>query len=171
MRLIVGDIRLTVGDVQYVDALGALFMTTRNTLSSNQYLAAIPASLAVAADYLASKPEARCDMPFGEGAWVFKVADKMFALLYQRQGEDCLNLKCDPQQALELRDVFESVTAGYHMNKRHWNTIYLGGDVPAGEVERMIDHSYALVYRGLTKAKQREFAIRYTDQQLLGEAG
>ena len=142
-------------------------MSTENR-TSDSYLERLPATLQPAALCLMNKPEARCDMPFGDEAWVFKVADKMFALLYQREGRDCLNLKCDPQQALELRDIFDSVSAGYHMNKRHWNTIQLVGDVPAGELERMIDHSYALVYRGLTKAKQRELATRYPEEQLLG---
>lgn len=143
-------------------------MTTQDS-TSDSYLERLPATLQPASSYLISKPEAYCDMPFGDGAWVFKVADKMFALLYQREGRDCLNLKCEPQQALELRDIFDSVSAGYHMNKRHWNTIQLAGDVPDGELERMIDHSYALVYRGLSKAKQRELATLYPEEQLLGQ--
>ena len=133
-----------------------------------EYLARLPEGLKAVAGYLVQKPEAWCDMPFGDDAWVFKLDDKMFALVYRRNGVDCVNLKCDPQQALELRDVFESVTAGYHMNKRHWNTIQLQGDVPRGELERMCDHSYGLVFKGLTKAKQRALSTRYSEGELLG---
>lgn len=127
-----------------------------------------PESMATVAHYLMAKPEALCDMPFGDGAWVYKVANKMYALLYRRNGQDCVNLKCDPEQALELRDVFDAVSAGYHMNKRHWNTIVLEGDVPAAEIERMIDHSYELVFKGLSKGKQRELLIKYPESTLLG---
>ena len=69
-----------------------------------------------------------------------------------------MNLKCDPDEALMLRDIFEGVLPGYHMNKRHWNTVVLDADVPRGEIERMIDSSYALVVRSLRK-QEREALI------------
>lgn len=143
-----------------MDSLGAS--------ASADYLSRLPPGLEALAQYLMQKPEACCDMPFGEGAWVFKLEGKMFALLYQRNGDDCVNVKCDPQQAMELRDVFASVSAGYHMNKRHWNTVVLGGDVPLGELERMCDHSYGLIFKGLTKAQQRALTTRYCADELLG---
>ncbi|MCA6064469.1 MmcQ/YjbR family DNA-binding protein [Thalassolituus marinus] len=112
-------------------------------------------------DYLLSKPEALEDFPFGPEAYVFKVQGKMFALLYQKDGNARVNLKCEPRQAQELRDVFSSVLPGYHMNKTHWNTVVLGGDVPSGELQRMVDHSYAQVVKGLTRAQRNFLETRY----------
>ena len=93
--------------------------------------------------------------PFGPDNLVFKVGGKMFALLALDEIPPAANLKCDPDHALELRDRFEEVTPGYHMNKKHWNTVQLVGGIPEAEIRRMIDHSYALVVQGLPKA-QRE---------------
>ncbi|ASP38567.1 hypothetical protein CHH28_07710 [Bacterioplanes sanyensis] len=118
------------------------------------------------ADYLANKPEAELEYPFGPDAKVYKVAGKMFALLYSQQGSARVNLKCNPEQAQQLRDVFDGVVPGYHMNKRHWNTVIMGQDVPAAEVQRMIDHSYGLVISGLPKAKRRHFETCYAPEQL-----
>ena len=72
-----------------------------------------------------------------------------------------LNLKCDPVQAQMLRDVFEAVQPGYHMNKRHWNTVLLDGSLPDGEVQRMIDHSYTLVVRGLKGVERRALELAW----------
>ncbi|GGY48096.1 hypothetical protein GCM10011297_21240 [Bacterioplanes sanyensis] len=118
------------------------------------------------AQYLADKPEAELDYPFGPEAQVYKVAGKMFALLYSHQGTVRVNLKCNPEQAQQLRDVFAGILPGYHMNKRHWNTILLGQDVPDGEVRRLVDHSYGLVLAGLPKAKRRHFETCYPADQL-----
>jgi predicted DNA-binding protein (MmcQ/YjbR family) len=114
-----------------------------------------------ARDYLLSKPEAWEDYPFGPGPAVFKVRQKMFALLMTDKGAVRLNLKCDPVQAQMLRDVFEAVQPGYHMNKRHWNTVLLDGSLPDGEVQRMIDHSYALVVRGLKGVERRALELAW----------
>lgn len=116
--------------------------------------------------YLLSKPEALEDFPFGPDAYVYKVQDKMFALLYEKDGKARINLKCDPQQAVELRDVFRAVIPGYHMNKTHWNTVLLDGDVPDGELERMVDHSYGLIIQKLTRAQKRYLRTRYSDDEL-----
>lgn len=67
----------------------------------------------------------------------------------------CVNLKCDPIYALELRSLYDSITAGYHMNKKHWNTLTIGGDVDDALLKELIDHSYALVFAGLTKKDQK----------------
>jgi predicted DNA-binding protein (MmcQ/YjbR family) len=83
--------------------------------------------------------------PFGPDNIVFKVGGKMFALLALDEVPTAVNLKCDPDLALELRDRYEQVTAGYHMNKKHWNTVVLDGVIPDREVNKMIDHSYELV--------------------------
>jgi predicted DNA-binding protein (MmcQ/YjbR family) len=83
---------------------------------------------------------------------VFKVGGKMFALAALDEVPTTVNLKCDPDLALELRDRYEQVTPGYHMNKKHWNTIEIEGGIPDSEVRNMIDHSYDLVAKGLRKA-------------------
>ena len=118
--------------------------------------------------YLLSKPEAQKDFPFGPDVAVMKVRDKMFATLGEEQGEGRMNLKCDPDQALALRDIFEAVIPGYHMNKKHWNTLKLDGSIPRGEIERMIDHSYALVVGGLPKKVREAMAVRHGREALYG---
>ncbi|WP_028115591.1 MmcQ/YjbR family DNA-binding protein [Ferrimonas senticii] len=107
-------------------------------------------------DFLANLVGSELSHPFGGGVEVYKVGGKMFALLSQGYISEhpWLNLKCDPHQAQILRDIFPAVIAGYHMNKTHWNTVILDGTVPAGEIQRMIDHSYQLVIAALPK-KQR----------------
>lgn len=121
---------------------------------------------ATARKYLLNKPEAVEDFPFGPDVPVMKVAGKMFALLSRRNEEDSMNLKCDPDEALMLRDIFEAVLPGYHMNKRHWNTVLLDESIPCGEMERMIDSSYALVVKGLKKSQRQALEIRYGKEAL-----
>ena len=130
-------------------------------------------------DYLLSKPEAEEDFPFGPDVMVFKVKGKMFALLSTDGGKNPdkrsqMNLKCDPLEATQLRDVFDDVIPGYHMNKKHWNTLYLADsshttDVPAGEIERQVDNSYGLVLQGMTKAMRRSLEVGYSNEQLYGK--
>lgn len=131
---------------------------------------------AQARDYLLDKPFATEDFPFGEGAAVYKVKGKMFATLALGKmgkgsvegeskggGKDMstwwMNLKCDPQEAIMLRDIFDAVIPGYHMNKVHWNTIMLNGSIPEGEIERMIDNSYMLVVSKMTKKDQQSIQL------------
>ncbi|GAB3038273.1 MmcQ/YjbR family DNA-binding protein [Bowmanella dokdonensis] len=116
---------------------------------------------ALTRSYLLAKPEAREDFPFGPEVAVMKIRNKMFATLSVEQGEGRMNLKCDPQQALMLRDMFDAVLPGYHMNKLHWNTIRLDGSIPAGEIQRMIDHSYGLVVKGLPRAERNALVAKY----------
>ena len=92
--------------------------------------------------------------PFGPDNIVFKVGGKMFALLALEEVPPRCNLKCDPDRALELRDRYEQVTPGYHMNKKHWNTVELGTGIPDAEVRKMIDHSYELVVQSLPKKER-----------------
>ena len=82
-----------------------------------------------------------------------KTNKKMFALIYERNSKLCINLKCDPFEADFLRQVYEAVTPGWHMNKVHWNTVTLGGDVSEDELKRMIERSYDLIK---PKAKARK---------------
>jgi len=90
--------------------------------------------------------------PFGEDTLVFKVGGKMFALASLDEIPARVNLKCDPDLALELRDRFEQVRPGYHMNKKHWNTVEIDSGLPEKELREMIDHSYQLVIESLSKA-------------------
>ena len=116
--------------------------------------------------YLLDKPESLESYPFGDDIPVFKVKNKVFAILGVKEGVGQLNLKCDPDEALSLRDIFEAVIPGYHMNKKHWNTVILNGSVPQGEIERMIDHSYALVVKGLPKGQRLALEIEFGPERL-----
>ncbi|WP_428242894.1 MmcQ/YjbR family DNA-binding protein [Gynuella sp.] len=120
--------------------------------------------------YLLSKPESVEDYPFGPEASVFKVHNKMFALSAVRgDGMLSVNLKCDPLQAVQLRDVFSAVLPGYHMNKKHWNTVLVDGSLPDGEIERMIDHSYSLVVKSLKKTERQGLELRHGKDVLYRE--
>jgi predicted DNA-binding protein (MmcQ/YjbR family) len=105
-------------------------------------------------DYLESKPGVRRDMPFGVDTLVFKVLDKMFALLAWQAEPLSISLKADPIDAIILRNQYQAVKPGYHLNKKHWNTLTLDGSIPDAEIEQMIDESYNLVVQGMTKAQQ-----------------
>lgn len=102
-------------------------------------------------EYLLSRPEAVEDYPFFPDILVPKVRGRMFATLSRRNSIPQMNLKCDPEEALALRDIFPAVRPGYHMNKRHWNTVILDGSIPGGEIQRMIDNSYRLVVMKLPR--------------------
>jgi predicted DNA-binding protein (MmcQ/YjbR family) len=105
-------------------------------------------------DYCLAKKGASESTPFGEEHLVFKVGGKMFALLALEEVPSTANLKCDPDLALQLRDEYEQITPGYHMSKKHWNTIELGTGIPDREVRKMIDHSYELVVKALPKRER-----------------
>ena len=114
-------------------------------------LAKAPGNSATVLDALAATE----GTPFGPDNIVFKVAGKMFALAALDEVPPAGNLKCDPDLALELRDRYEQVRPGYHMNKKHWNTVMLDGVIPSAEVRKMIDHSYDLVVQSLPRAKRK----------------
>jgi predicted DNA-binding protein (MmcQ/YjbR family) len=111
-------------------------------------------------NYILSKPESTIDFPFGDDVSVFKVKGKMFALVGERNDLTMLNLKCDPDGSAALRDIYSSITEGYHMNKKHWISVYFDGTVPINEVERLIDNSYKLVVSKLSKKEQSSILIR-----------
>lgn len=121
-----------------------------------------------AEQYLLSKPEAGVEYPFGDDIKVFKVKNKMFATLAigkmgKGDGEKSywwLNLKCDPDEAVMLRDIFSSVIPGYHMNKKLWNTIILDDSIPQDEIERMMDNSFKLVVNKMTKKDQQSIILQ-----------
>ncbi|HVN59193.1 MAG TPA: MmcQ/YjbR family DNA-binding protein [Bacteroidales bacterium] len=95
-------------------------------------------------EYCLSIPDVTEGFPFGEETLVFKVNGKIFVLA-NLDGDLSLNLKCDPSFALELRERYASVIPGYHMNKKHWNTVQIDGTIPDREILSWIDHSYKLV--------------------------
>ena len=110
-------------------------------------------------EYILSMPNARLDYPFGKEVAVYKIGDKMFALIQEGQDPVRLSLKCDPQLAKVLRERYETVMEGYHLNKKHWNTVVLDGSIPSGEILKMIDHSYEQVVKGLpTKLRKKLLA-------------
>ncbi len=119
-------------------------------------------------EYCLTKPGATEGTPFGPDVLVFKVGGKMFALAALDEVPPTVNLKCDPELALDLRDRYEQVRPGYHMNKKHWNTVEIEGGIPAGELRRMIDHSFELVMRSLPRAarsnQRRQRASRSSRQ-------
>jgi len=96
-------------------------------------------------EYILSMPNARLDYPFGKDVAVYKVEDKMFALISEGKTPVNISLKCDPELAKVLRDKYETVLPGYHLNKKHWNTIILTGQLPWEDVQDLIRHSYQLV--------------------------
>ena len=102
--------------------------------------------------YCLTLPLVKEDYPFGPDVQVFKIKEKLFALMTTRQDIERVNLKCDPEEAIILREIFEDVIPGYHMNKMHWNTIILSGSIPDAEIKRMIDRSYCLVVKKLKKS-------------------
>ena len=114
------------------------------------------------------------ETPFGPDALVYKVKGKVFAIIglnnpaFEQASAPQLdpslegvwvNLKCDPDKALALRDIFESVIPGYHMNKKHWNTIIIDGDLPIEEFFALVEHSYALVVKSLKKADREALKL------------
>lgn len=104
-------------------------------------------------EYCLKKKDATKDYPFGADPVAMKIAGKMFALIFEDKAENVrLNLKCDPIIAENLREQHEAVQPGYHMNKKHWNTIILDGSLSEQDIFVMIDHSYDLVVKTLSKS-------------------
>lgn len=105
-------------------------------------------------EYILAKPGAKLDYPFGEEVAVYKIQGKMFALIAEKSDPLRLSLKCEPLLAVTLREKYESVMPGYHLNKKHWNTLVLTGQLSNQEVFDLINHSYQLVLDGLSQEDQ-----------------
>ncbi|WP_010665138.1 MmcQ/YjbR family DNA-binding protein [Marinilabilia salmonicolor] len=105
-------------------------------------------------EYCLSLPSTSEALPFDETSLVFKVGRKMFALTVL-EGPFWINLKCDPAKAIELREQYQAVRPGYHMNKKHWNTIEVDGSVSNALIRQWTKESYELVIKGMTR-KERE---------------
>jgi len=106
-------------------------------------------------DYCLQKPGTTEGLPFGEDTLVFKVGEKLFLLTSISQGNQ-FNVKCDPELAVELREGYDEVKPGYHMNKKLWNTVMMDGLLTRQQLCDMIDHSYEQVFKGLPKKLQEE---------------
>jgi predicted DNA-binding protein (MmcQ/YjbR family) len=96
-------------------------------------------------EYILSMPNAKLEYPFGKDVAVYKAGDKMFALISEDKDPVRISLKCDPILAETLREKYETVLPGYHLNKKHWNTVVLTGQLSWPEVQDLIQHSYQLV--------------------------
>jgi predicted DNA-binding protein (MmcQ/YjbR family) len=109
-------------------------------------------------EYCAARPGAMETYPFTEGAMVFKVAGRMFAIVALEGEPGSVSLKCPPELAVALRSTYPAVSAGYHLNKRHWNTVDLDGSVPSDVLAEMIGQSYDLVVASLSKKTRDSLA-------------
>lgn len=105
-------------------------------------------------EYCLSKAGTTEEMPFGPEVLVFKVANKLFALTNIEAPEFTVNLKCDPDRAVELREAHPEIQPGWHMNKKHWNTVDFEGSLKKSFLLELVDHSYAMVVKGLPKKTQ-----------------
>lgn len=107
-------------------------------------------------EYCLSKPGTSEDTPFDANTLCFKVGDKIFAIIDIELFES-VNLKCDPERAVELREEYTGIVPGYHMNKKHWNTVSFDGSVPDRTILELVDHSYDLIFKSLPKTKRKSF--------------
>jgi len=108
-------------------------------------------------EYCLKKKGVTEEFPFDEETLVFKVAGKIFLLTSLESIPLQINLKCDPEKAIELREEYEFVQPGYHMNKKHWNTIIVNGSISTTQIFEWIDNSYSLVLAGLSKSDLKKF--------------
>jgi predicted DNA-binding protein (MmcQ/YjbR family) len=106
-------------------------------------------------EYCISKKGVTEELPFGPETLVFKVMGKIFALTSLDTFES-VNLKCDPEEAVKLREQYDAIIPGYHMNKKHWNTVLMDDSVSDKLLKQLIDHSYELVANSLTKKEKEE---------------
>lgn len=107
-------------------------------------------------EYCLSKKGVEESMPFGPDALVLKVMGKVFLITMLEERPVQFNVKCDPEKAIELREQYPCVIPGYHMSKKHWNTVIADGSVTDAQLKKWISDSYLLVISGLTKKQQKE---------------
>jgi len=109
-------------------------------------------------EYSLSKKGATEDFPFDEETLVIRVMNKIFAILPLERGP-CINLKCDPELVVSLREHYNAVEPAYHMNKKHWNTVWGDRDAGPEEIRRWIDHSYDLIVKALPRKLKAELEM------------
>ena len=107
-------------------------------------------------DYCKSLKGVTEDFPFDESTLAFRVMEKIFALMNIYSEDLSINLKCDPERAIELREHHPDITPGFHMNKKHWNTVRCEGELQNDLIRELIDHSYELIVNKLPKTKRNE---------------
>jgi predicted DNA-binding protein (MmcQ/YjbR family) len=107
-------------------------------------------------EYCLSKKAVTEDFPFGETTLVFRVKDKIFLLVALDSDPLQFNAKCDPEKAIELREAYTAIKPGYHMNKKHWNTVVIDGSISTKLIKEMIDDSYNLIVQSLPKKLKEE---------------
>jgi len=112
-------------------------------------------------EYCLSKKGVTQEFPFDEETLVLKVMGKMFLLASLEKIPLQINIKCSPEEAVELREKYEAVIPGYHMNKRHWNTVIIDNSIPSKNIINWIDNSYSLVVSGLKKSEKEELKNLY----------
>jgi len=110
-------------------------------------------------DYCLSKKAVTEGFPFDKETLVFKVGSKMFALSSLESNPFSANLKCDPKRAIQLREQYDTITPGFHMSKKHWNTVVMDGRLANDFIIELIDHSYDLVVKGMTKKQRMELGL------------
>ncbi len=110
-------------------------------------------------EYCLSKKKATSDFPFDQITEVFRVSKKMFALMGTDKEPGQINLKCDPPLGRDLRDRYDAIKPGYHMNKEHWITVVLDGSLEPDLVKGLIDHSYQLILKSLSKKQRKELGL------------
>lgn len=108
-------------------------------------------------EYCLSKKAVTEDFPFGETTLVFRVKEKIFLLVSLDADPLQFNAKCNPEKAIELREEYEAIQPGYHMNKKHWNTVVIDGSIPSKLIKEMIDDSYKLIVQALPKKVRDDF--------------
>jgi len=111
-------------------------------------------------DYCLSKNAVSESFPFDEDTLVFKVGNKMFALCSLESNPFSANLKCDPERAIQLREQYDTIAPGFHMSKKHWNTVIMNGNLSNEFIIELIDHSYNLVVKGMTKKQRMELGLQ-----------
>lgn len=110
-------------------------------------------------EYCSSKKGVEETFPFDQVTLVFKVMGKMFCLLPTDSEQLSINLKCNPERAISLREEYQAIIPGFHMNKKHWNTVKIDGSIPDTLIYELIDHSYHLVVQSLTKKLKSELEL------------
>jgi predicted DNA-binding protein (MmcQ/YjbR family) len=133
-------------------------MVRQSSVNSDRGMGVVNAS--IIRDFCLSRKGGYEDFPFGDDVRVFKVMGKVFALM-PLNSPLRISLKCDPMRAQLLRDTYAAVTPGYHLNKNHWNTVEINGTIPADEIFDMIEHSYHLVVRGLSRTERERLRTEY----------
>jgi len=115
-------------------------------------------------DYCMKKPGAFINFPFDETTMTITVGKKIFFLTDVSSNDLRINLKCNPFIAQDLREEYKGIIPGYHMNKKHWNTVYIKSDVPKEKILELIDHSYTLVFNSLTKKEREHINLFYNSE-------